>query len=128
MGGNWKSTNPKMEQQAMKNKNKTSNDLLYATCKHFRYIRDNYFSSYQLPGIVIDSFAYSAIGAWHYVGQDDTSSTVAIAGDYENSLLTYFNNNKLLGFINLYSPGSNQHVDTFDNIDCLEKVIKKIAL
>ena len=54
MGGNWKSTDPKAEQSAMKEKNRTSNKLLFDTCKHIRYIRDNYFSSYHLSGIVID--------------------------------------------------------------------------
>ena len=31
--------------------------LLYDTCKHIRYIRDNSFSSYHLSGIVIDSLS-----------------------------------------------------------------------
>lgn len=57
-GGSWKSTNPKAEQDAMAQKNKSSNGLLYDTCKHIRYIRDNSFSSYHLSGIVIDSFVY----------------------------------------------------------------------
>lgn len=58
MGGNWRSTNPKAEQDAMKNKNISSNGLLFDTCKHLRYVRDNYFRSYHLSGIVIDSFVY----------------------------------------------------------------------
>lgn len=45
-GGSWKSTNPKAEQDAMAQKNKSSNGLLYDTCKHIRYIRDSSFSSY----------------------------------------------------------------------------------
>ena len=49
MGGNWRSTNPKAEQDAMKNKNISSNGLLFDTCKHLRYVRDNYFRSYHLP-------------------------------------------------------------------------------
>ena len=52
MGGNWCSTNPKAEQEAMKLKNNSSNGLLVDTCRHLRYVRDNYFSSYHLPGIV----------------------------------------------------------------------------
>ena len=62
MGGNWKSTTPKAEQEAMAQKNRYSNGLLYDTCRHLRFIRDNYFSSYHLSGIVIDSFVYNAIG------------------------------------------------------------------
>lgn len=63
-GGKWESTNPKAEQEAMAEKNRSSNGLLYDTCRHIRYIRDNYFSSYHLSGIVIDSFVYEAIGNW----------------------------------------------------------------
>lgn len=59
-GGNWESTNPKAEQEAMAERNRNSNGLLYDTCKHIRFIRDNYFSSYHLSGIVIDSFVVSA--------------------------------------------------------------------
>ena len=36
------------EQAAMEEKNRTSNGLLLDTCKHMRFIRDNYFSSYHL--------------------------------------------------------------------------------
>ena len=32
MGGNWKTTNPKSEQAAMKDKNSSLNGLLYNTC------------------------------------------------------------------------------------------------
>lgn len=38
MGGNWKSTNPKAEQEAMKVKNQSTKGLLFDTCKHIRYI------------------------------------------------------------------------------------------
>lgn len=41
MGGNWMTTNPKAEQNAMKQKNSSTNGLLYETCKHIRYIRDS---------------------------------------------------------------------------------------
>ena len=34
MGGNWRSTNPKAEQSAMKDKNTSSRGLLFDTCKH----------------------------------------------------------------------------------------------
>ena len=45
MGGNWLSTNPKAEQDAMTDKNTSSNGLLVETCKHIRYIRDTEYSS-----------------------------------------------------------------------------------
>ena len=54
MGGRWLSTNPKAEQEAMKQKNRESNGLLYDTCRHMRQICDVHFSSYHLPGIVIE--------------------------------------------------------------------------
>ncbi|EAF8619252.1 nucleotidyltransferase [Listeria monocytogenes] len=126
MGGNWKATNPKNEQEAMKIKNGPtySNGLLYATCRHFRYVRDTYFSSYHLSGIVIDSFVYNAMGNWRYT--ESGSSSNASMGAYENILLEYFNNNTIWG-LSLNSPGSNQTVSTTNSITCLEKVIKKIA-
>lgn len=38
IGGSWKSTNPKAEQEAMSQRNRNSNGLLYDTCKHIRSI------------------------------------------------------------------------------------------
>ena len=67
MGGRWLSTNPKAEQEAMKQRNRESNGLLYDTCRHMRQIRDAHFSSYHLPGIVIDSFAFHYIGSWRWL-------------------------------------------------------------
>lgn len=66
MGGKWKTTNPKIEQEAMKNRNDNTNGLLLDTCKHMRQIRDTHFSSYHLPGIVIDSFVYHYIDNWRW--------------------------------------------------------------
>ncbi|WP_042703196.1 nucleotidyltransferase domain-containing protein [Methanobrevibacter arboriphilus] len=126
MGGNWMSTNPKEELKAMKEKNSTSNGLLVATCRHFRYIRDNYFSSYHLSGIVIDSFVYVAMGNWQYV--DKGSSGQASEGEYEEALLNYFNQHSFLGSINLNAPGSNQSVNTTNSFECLKKVINKVVL
>mgnify|MGYP002513020063 FL=1 len=123
MGGNWKATNPKKEQEAMKLKNIQSNNLLYDTCKHFRHVRDTEFKSYHLSGIVIDSFVYEAIGSWKYV--DNNNGQVVNSGEYEKTLLNYFNSHNIFGFLNLYSPGSNQFVDTENSIVCLEKVLKK---
>ncbi|WP_233699689.1 SLATT domain-containing protein, partial [Pediococcus acidilactici] len=40
----------------------------------------------------------------------------------------YFDSHTILGCLSLYSPGSNQFVDTKNSIICLEKVLKKIAL
>lgn len=69
MGGNWLTTNPQSEQDAMKQKNSydESNGLLFDTCKHIRFVRSEYFSSYHLSGILIDAFVYKAIGYWHWL-------------------------------------------------------------
>ena len=124
MGGNWQSTNPKAEQKAIKEKNLSSNGLLLDTCKHFRFIRDNYFHSYHLSGIVIDSFAYLAIEAWRWTensNYDDVSD-----GRYEEHLSDYFSKNCKYSRT-LQAPGSGQTVDLTKSIECLEKVIDKMA-
>lgn len=127
MGGNWKSTNPKAEQAAMKDKNRQSNGLLFDTCKHIRYIRDCYFSSYHLSGIVIDSFVYTAIGNWHRLIEGESGA--APIGTYEESLLNYWKYVTLDGrnAFSLKAPGSNMEVKTITDIECLGKVLNKMV-
>jgi len=126
MGGNWRSTNPLAEQKAMKAKNISSNGLLFDTCKHFRRVRDDRFSSYHLSGIVIDSFVYAAMGNWQWTREGVASS--ASPGDYERVLADYLKQQLLSSFpIKLYAPGSNQTVDTDSSIECLIKVINYIV-
>lgn len=125
MGGNWCSTNPKAEQEAMMVKNNSSNGLLVDTCRHLRYVRDNFFSSYHLSGIVIDSFVYAAMGNWQWTRPGSTLS--APKGNYENVLLDYLRKNSFCGNLILNAPGSNQSVSTQNSLECLEKVIKFIA-
>lgn len=125
MGGNWLSTNPKAEQNAIREKNSSSNGLLIATCRHMRYIRDNYYKSYSLSGIVIDSFVYNAIGNWHFTKQGEGSSSSMI---YEEVLLDYYNkNNFSLQWIGLKAPGSNDDVSSEKSYECLGKVLKLMA-
>mgnify|MGYP000768451549 FL=1 len=125
MGGNWRSTNPKAEQDAMRDKNKSSNGLLFDTCKHMRYIRDNYFKSYHLSGIVIDSFVYAAIKNWRWTTPEESSSA-AEPGEYEKLLYDYYLYN--LRFSNtINAPGSNDYVDVSSSKDCLEKVLLKMC-
>ncbi|ARO02255.1 MULTISPECIES: hypothetical protein [Lactobacillaceae] len=109
----------------MRDKNNNTNGLYRATCRHIRYIRDTYFSSYHLAGIVIDSFVHAAIENWKYVEPGGPS---AKEGDYEKQLLDYFNQHNTFGELNLTSPGSNQPVDTKSSMDCLNKVLTKIAI
>jgi hypothetical protein len=121
MGGNWRSTNPKAEQEAMKTKNSSGNGLLYDTCKHFRRVRDDHFSSYHLSGIVMDSFVYAAMGGWQWTREGDSSS--AAHGDYERVLLDYLNQHSSYWLpLSLTAPGSGQTVETGSSIDCLMKL------
>lgn len=126
MGGNWLSTNPKAEQDAMKDKNSydNSNGLLYDTCKHIRAIRAEYFSSYHLSGILIDSFVTSAIQGWHWLREGEYGNGNNSIS-YEQSLLNYYYNSNPYPII--YAPGSGIRVDS-DDWDVLGKVLKKITL
>ena len=127
MGGNWLSTNPKVEIEAMSEKDKQSNGLLKATCRHMRYIRDNFFSSYHLSGIVIDSFVYEAMGGWRYLVEGEKK----IESDeiYERALLEYWNLLSCGGLkaFNLSAPGSKNEVDTKGSFECLGKVLNKMV-
>lgn len=122
MGGNWRTTNPKAEQEAMAAKNRESNGLLNDACKHIRFVRDNYFSSYHLSGIVIDSFVYGAIGGWHWI---DSGISRYPSGHFEQVLYQTFSDLSFTGG-RLYAPGSNQIVDASDSMDCLGKVLRYI--
>jgi len=131
MGGNWRSTNPKAEQDAMQQKNINSNGLFFDTCKHIRRIRDDKFSSYTLSGIVIDCFVYQAMGNWRWLndGEQGTYNTQT----YEQVLLDYYNqrfaNNltqRIFGFT-LTAPGSNQTVESSTSISCLGKVLEHMT-
>lgn len=122
MGGNWLTTDPKAEQIAMRTKNQESNGLLFDTCKHMREIRDTYFSSYHLPGIVIDSFAYHYIHDWHWLRDGEQSSNNPY-GTYEKRL---YLSCPIYSFP-LYAPGSGMPVDTSKCIDVLNKVLNYMS-
>ena len=130
MGGNWLSTNPLSEQEAMavKNASNQSNGLLYDTCKHIRYVKKAYFSSYHLSGILIDSFIYKAIGSWRWLNDDEQGSGKE-PGEYERSLYDYYlNQYPYPSLISpaVYAPGSGDKV-AVDDWEILGKVLKKIA-
>ena len=124
MGGHWKSTNPKAEQLAMENKNQNSNGLLYDTCKHFRFIRDKYFKSYHLSGIVIDSFVYHAIQSWKWSSPGEVP---APQGSYESALRGYLQWIKSSRAQFLTAPGSGMRVNISEDLNILEKVVDLIA-
>lgn len=122
MGGNWRSTNPKAEQEAMAELNRKSNGLLYDTCKHMREIRDTHFSSYHLSGIVIDSFVFHNIAGWHWLRDGETSSNEP-KGTYEKKL---YRDCPARSF-SLTAPGSGDVVDTTSSVDCLLKVLNYMS-
>lgn len=122
MGGNWRSTNPIAEQEAMAIKNKESNGLLFDTCKHMREIRDSHFSSYHLSGIVIDSYVYHHIGSWHWLREGEEPSTYP-RGTYEKKL----DNECSVWSFFLTAPGSGDVVDTTKDVECLNKVLNYMS-
>lgn len=73
-------------------------------------MRDNYFSSYHLSGILIDSFMYEAIKGWHFLleGEQHFSGN----DTFEKSLLKYYNEISLNGYIapQIKAPGSKMDV------------------
>ncbi len=124
-GGSWKSTDPKAEQTAMAEKNRSSNGLLYDTCRHIRFIRDNKYSSYCLSGIVIDSFVYNAIGSWRW--REDDKPSNAASKSYEQYLLDYYNADSFFLKTITIAPGTNEIVDTKTSYECLGKVLKSMV-
>lgn len=127
MGGRWLSTNPKAEQIAMEQKNRSSNGLLFDTCKHLRRVRDNHFGSYHLGGIVIDSFIYESMGKWKWPGSGESSP--ASPGTYEGKLLEAYTAKRLFSVLSpvLYAPGSGDVVETGADYEILGKVLSFIV-
>lgn len=116
-GGSWKRTDPLAEQKAMREKDASSNGLLFDTCRHIRYLRDQFFKSYKLSGIVIDSFVYQNIGNWRW-----DSGNSSKPGSYEKHLLDSCQNSSFL-----IAPGSYQIIDCSASMECLKKVLNKMA-
>ncbi len=127
MGGNWLTTNPKAEQDALRQRNNTTNGLLCDTCKHIRFIRDNYYSSYHLSGILIDSFVFDAVGDWHFprLGEEIIVSNES----YEESLQKYYNKVSLYGLLepSIIAPGSGLEVDSTNGWDVLGKILNDMV-
>ena len=122
MGGNWKSTNPKAEQQAIKEKDKNSGGLLVDTCKHIRFVRDNYYTSYHLSGILIDAFVYDAIQDWHYTREGEQHFDSGIT--YEEALLNYYNKYPVPV---IWAPGSKMPIDISKGWDILGKILNRMV-
>lgn len=130
MGGNWMTTNPIAEQDAMDKKDgyAYSNGLLKDTCKHIRYVRSHEFSSFHLSGILIDTFVYGAIGDWYWLRSGETGSGQP-SGTYEQKLLDYYNSFTSSDRYSpsLYAPGSNMVVDGGKDWDVLGRVLNKMV-
>lgn len=124
-GGRWRSTNPKAEQDAMYAKNKNSNGLLYDTCKHIRFIRDNDYKGYHLSGIVIDSFIYQAIGNWIWSPPEEKITIPP--GTYEKHLLDVFRSTGISLGGKIRAPGSLDIVSTETSFYCLEKILEDMT-
>lgn len=129
MGGNWLSTNPKKEIEAMDSRDKVSRGLLKATCEHIRFIRDNYFYSYRkrLSGILIDSFVYCAIKDWHYIGKYERREYCSQS--YEEHLLYEYNALSFYGIVvpEIRAPGSENVVDATAGWELLGKILQKMV-
>lgn len=127
MGGNWLSTNPKAEQDAIAEKNASTNGLLVETCKHIRYIRDTEYSSYHLSGILIDAFVYEAIGGWHFTKSDEQHVDSAVS--YEQSLVNQYDKLSYGRLLDptLKAPGSNMAIDPKQGWSVLGKVLDFMA-
>lgn len=125
MSGQWLSTNPEAEQDAMDSKDKETKGSLNNICKRTRYIRDTYYKSYHLSGIVIDSFVYDAIKRSQWAG-DGFEIT---EWQYARMLLSRFNMVSACGQVpfRLNAPGSRQEVDTKSSLDGLGKVLTCMA-
>jgi len=127
MGGNWRTTDPKSEQRAMQEKNNSSSGLLCATCKHIRTIRDDFYLSYHLSGILIDSFVYLAMDGWRFTNGDENA--LSLSRSYEKVLLDYYNQISRTGVFapSLSAPGSGMRVDTSKGWDILGKILNKMV-
>ncbi len=118
--GCWKLTNPKIEQEAMRSKNKSSQGLLFDTCKHIRLLRDQYFKSFYLSGFAIDSFIYLAIGDWQWA--DAASQSAVSDGSFEKHLYYFYSSNYIFNS-SIHAPGSNDPIAFQKSRPCFEKIL-----
>lgn len=130
MGGNWMTTNPMAEQNAMDEKDEYnySNGLLKDTCKHIRFVKSQEFSSSHLSGILIDTFVYGAIKDWHWLRTGEKGSGQP-SGTYEQRLLDYYNGFTYNDYYSpsLSAPGSNMIVSSGKDWEVLGKVLNKMV-
>lgn len=125
MGGNWLSTNPKAEIEAMDTKDRpeNANGLLKSACQHIRYVRDDKYSCYKLSGILIDSFVYAVIGNWRFLREGEKGGTGNQS--FEEHMLGKYNEMSYGGLFtpSLNAPGSGMVVDGSKGWDVLGKIL-----
>ncbi len=130
MGGNWLTTNPKAEQEAIEEKDgyNYSNGLLKDTCKHIRHVRLQECPKSPLSGILIDTFVYEAIKGWYWPRNNEGSNRQP-PGTYEQYLLDYYNGFPYNDYYNpsFYAPGSNMLVSSGSDWAILGKVLNKMV-
>lgn len=63
-GGSWKTTNPRAEMEAMKNRNTLTNKNLKRLCRMARAWKDN--CNVPISGILLDTLAYKFINEYQY--------------------------------------------------------------
>ncbi|PRY74356.1 SMODS domain-containing nucleotidyltransferase [Alkalibacterium olivapovliticus] len=63
-GGTWKTTNPKAEMTAMRERNNATNKNLKRLCRMVRSWKGNH--DVNMSGILIDTLAYNFINQWEY--------------------------------------------------------------
>jgi len=61
-GGRWKTTNPRPEIQAIRDRNSECNNNLYNLCRMMRSWRNNW--SVPIGGLLVDTLAYQFINNW----------------------------------------------------------------
>ncbi len=63
-GGSWKTTNPKPEIEAIKNRNASCNNNLFSLCRMLRAWKNKW--DVPIGGLLIDTLAYQFIENWEY--------------------------------------------------------------
>lgn len=126
MGGHWKTTNPKAEQQKIGIQDRLSNGLLRETCRQIRALRAKAYPGRRVSGIMVDSFVYLAIGGWKFQSEYARNLNWRL---YWQALLGCYNSITSHGshHPDLQAPGSEMKVDKPEGWDVLGKILSRMA-
>lgn len=119
-GGNWKTTDPKKEIDAMNTLNKSTNKNLKRLCRMARAWKEK--CNVLMSGILIDTLAYKFIKDWEY---NDKSYTY-----YDWMSRDFFDYLKNIDTTQLYwlAPGSNRYVWKNGNFQSKAKTAYNLSL